>query len=342
MRILHAAEDIAGISGTLAQYQRSQGHDVTTLCYHPSEFQYPSDISFPEWPRLSGVEKLARMLNASRELIPRVDVLHLTGGRTLLPYMVDLPLARKLGKTVIVHFHGCEIRQTARSAGRPGVHCYECELRPKCDIGKQLGRLRMAKEFADAILCSTPDLLAAVPEAIYLPNPIDVDLWESYSLPPLTRPRPFRVMHRPTSPELKGTVHVLKAVEGLIREGLPIELRSSTSLIPHDLMFAEYQRADLMVEQLYMGWYGVAAVEAMAMGKPVMAWLRPTLREKFGDPPVIQADRYTIQTRIRETFESDDCTALASAAGLDYVHQVHDARKIGARVMQIYRDVGHG
>jgi glycosyltransferase involved in cell wall biosynthesis len=35
-----------------------------------------------------------------------------------------------------------------------------------------------------------------------------------------------------------------------------------------------YKRADLIVDQLLAGWYGGFAVEAMALGKPVVCYIR--------------------------------------------------------------------
>ena len=32
--------------------------------------------------------------------------------------------------------------------------------------------------------------------------------------------------------------------------------------------------ADLVVDQLVLGWYGAVAVEAMALGRPVLAYIR--------------------------------------------------------------------
>jgi glycosyltransferase involved in cell wall biosynthesis len=35
-----------------------------------------------------------------------------------------------------------------------------------------------------------------------------------------------------------------------------------------------YRKCDVLVDQLYAGWYGGVAVEAMALGKPVIAYIR--------------------------------------------------------------------
>ena len=35
-----------------------------------------------------------------------------------------------------------------------------------------------------------------------------------------------------------------------------------------------YQTADLLVDQLFVGWYGGLAVECMALGKPVICYIR--------------------------------------------------------------------
>ena len=38
----------------------------------------------------------------------------------------------------------------------------------------------------------------------------------------------------------------------------------------HDEAFERYRAADIVVDQLNAGWYGLFAIEAMALGKPVV------------------------------------------------------------------------
>ena len=40
--------------------------------------------------------------------------------------------------------------------------------------------------------------------------------------------------------------------------------------IPHDQAVKIYREADLVIDQILIGWYGALAIEVMSMGKPVI------------------------------------------------------------------------
>ena len=73
------------------------------------------------------------------------------------------------------------------------------------------------------------------------------------------------MVHAPSSRRRKGTDHVVRACDDLdvdlvIVEGL------------HEEALARYRDADIVVDQLHAGWYGLA-IECMALGKPVVTFL---------------------------------------------------------------------
>ena len=55
-------------------------------------------------------------------------------------------------------------------------------------------------------------------------------------------------------------------------EGLDADLELVEGL-HHDEAFERYRDADIVVDQLNAGWYGLFAIEAMALGKPVVTFL---------------------------------------------------------------------
>ena len=65
----------------------------------------------------------------------------------------------------------------------------------------------------------------------------------------------------------------MEAADRLQREGVPFDLELIENL-PNAEATRRYRDADLVVDQLLAGWYGGFAVEAMALGKPVIAYLR--------------------------------------------------------------------
>ncbi|HET9496018.1 MAG TPA: hypothetical protein VFR15_17455, partial [Chloroflexia bacterium] len=101
---------------------------------------------------------------------------------------------------------------------------------------------------ADAVLVSTPDLLEFVPGAMLMPGPVDLARW--IPKPPRTTPvtpeDPVRILHAPSDREIKGTRHLLDAVERLKADGYPVELMMLEG-VPHERVAEFCDRADIAV-----------------------------------------------------------------------------------------------
>jgi len=95
------------------------------------------------------------------------DVFHFHFGRTLIPpHNFDLPLYRALGKKLVYHFHGCDVRNCAHMlATHAHSTCTECDP-PFCIPKRQKRVLAEAAHHAHAQIVSTPDLLESVRNAL--------------------------------------------------------------------------------------------------------------------------------------------------------------------------------
>ena len=71
-----------------------------------------------------------------------------------------------------------------------------------------------------------------------------------------------------------GTEFVIEACSQL-----PVEL-DLVEGVPHEQARKRYAKADIIIDQLLVGWHGVFALEAMALGKPVITYLKPDVIEK--------------------------------------------------------------
>jgi glycosyltransferase involved in cell wall biosynthesis len=335
LRILHAGSDICGVPAALARAQRQLGHDARAMRYAASPFGFDGDLNVAYDSTRSGADRMSVRLRTLARTAPRYDVFHLHAFDSLLPRLLDAPLLRAIGRTVVVHFHGCDIKQTAAATSPQEVHCSHCEVRADCSLADQTRRKRMAERFADHIVVSTPDLLAAVPTARWIPNPVDLGRW-----PPAVSSAPrngaFTVAHIPSDPVLKGTRFVVAAVEELQRRGYPVRLRLATN-VPHSDMPRMYRDADLYIDQLNFGWYGVAATEAMAMRRPVAAFLFPWVARDFGEPPVIRVDRSSLTDVLAWVMERPALLAVAADSGFEYVQRVHDPRHVAEQLIELYR-----
>jgi glycosyltransferase involved in cell wall biosynthesis len=104
---------------------------------------------------------------------------------------------------------------------------------------------------------------------------------------------------------IKGSPYVLAAIEQLKVEGHAIEYVYISDKPSNQMRFYQAQ-ADIVVEQLIYGWWGSTGVETMALGKPVICYLRPSWRELFlnlhseyEDIPIVQADTQTIYESLK-------------------------------------------
>lgn len=190
-------------------------------------------------------------------------------------------------------------------------------------------------------LVSTVDLELLAPGLTWLPAP--------YNLAPLRAIREgyepgdvVRIAHAPTNRRIKSTEAVIAAVDELKARGLPVEL----DLIERrswDECLARKVRADIYVDQLILG-YGCNAVEAWAMGMPVVAnaadpAVLARMRELFDGPlPFYQATEETLADRLAELASSESLRREWTAIGTAHVERHHDERQVLPMLADIYRN----
>jgi glycosyltransferase involved in cell wall biosynthesis len=112
----------------------------------------------------------------------------------------------------------------------------------------------------------------------------------------------------------------------------------------HDEARRHYERADIVVDQLNAGWYGIFALETMALGKAVLGYLheeavRETERVLGVEVPIVQVTKETLRERIAELAASADERRRIGASSCAYVERVHDADKCADRLITIYRSL---
>ena len=154
-------------------------------------------------------------------------------------------------------------------------------------------------------------------------------------MPPSDRARPL-IVHAPSSRRRKGSEHVIAAVEGLDAD---LELVEG---LRHDEAFERYRAADIVVDQLNAGWYGLFAIEAMALGKPVVTFLHDEAvrrtEEAFGTSvPIVSATAETLRETLRPLVADAARRRELGAASRAYVERVHDIERVADRLLDLYR-----
>ncbi len=245
---------------------------------------------------------------ALAELLPRTDLFHFTFGLTLVPQSLQFPILRAFGKRSVMHYLGSDIR------GKPPE---------ELAYGKKAG----------AEIVGSYDAIRWVPEATMIPP--GIDLTAVTPSPPSGRRRPV-VVHAPSSRRRKGTDHVLRACEGL-----DVELRIVEG-VHHDEALALYRDADIVVDQLNAGWYGLFAIECMALGKPVLTFLHDEAVRRTEDAygvqvPIVNTTHDTLHERLAElvAMAPSERNEIGRASRA-YVEHVHDLERVTDRLVELY------
>jgi glycosyltransferase involved in cell wall biosynthesis len=308
VRVTHGPVNTAGIPWTNVQALRRRGVDAQLVVFNRYRLHPEADVDLKRSGGL--VHRQLTQWRAFARLAPATDIFHFYFGLTLLPKSLQFPILRALGKRSVVHFLGSDIR------------------------GKPPGELAWARR-AGARIVGSYDAVRWVPDAHVIPPGIDVAGIEPS--PPSGRDRPL-VLHAPSSRSRKGTEHVVAACAEL---NLDLEIVEG---LDHRRAFERYRRADVIVDQLNAGWYGVFAIEAMALGKPVMSFLHDEAvsrtEEAFGlEVPIVSVTKETLVERLRPLAASPDERRRVGAASRAYAQEVHDLERMTDRLLALYADL---
>jgi glycosyltransferase involved in cell wall biosynthesis len=299
---------VAGIPWTNVEALRRKGVDAKLVVVERQKLHPEADRSLDRPAGFWG--RQAVQWPEFLRLLPKTDVFHFYFGWTMVPRKTTWPILKATRRKSVLHFLGSDIR------------------------GKTPDELRYARG-ADARIVGSYDALRWVPDAHVVPP--GVDLREYMPTPPVERDRPV-VLHAPSSRRRKGTEHVVAACEGL-----DVELDIVEGL-RHDEARRRFERADLVVDQLNAGWYGIFALEAMALGKPVLSYLRPeavqeTERELGVEVPIVRVTKETLREQIAELAASLEKRKRIGALSRAYAERVHDADEGADRMLEIYRSL---
>jgi hypothetical protein len=263
---------------------------------------------------------LPKQLRALRWALREFDVFHFHAGLTLAPRRITLPALRRARKGIVFQSWGSDLR--GRSAADVGY----LRQAGAVIVGSYLTR-RLAP-------------LGPWPEYDVVPPAIVLHDWEP------APPEPgvvVRVAHAPSKRAVKGTEAVITAVEALRARGAPIELDLIEGVPNRDARL-RYAAADVIVDQLKIGWYGMFAIESMALAKPVVVHLdeeaAAETEEAFGlELPLVRADEGNLENVLAGLLEVRETLPELGRRSRDYVERVHAHTSVAKRVLEIYERV---
>ncbi len=364
MRVLHLPTSVGGNPWGLAQGERALGLQSSVLVARGNWPDYPADIRLHLERIPTSFGKLARLAATFFQIRGRYDIFHFNFGHSLISFpspakerlpalfkyadQLDLPFYPRTAG-LFVTYHGCDARQKYPTMKRTKIapchdpNCYDglCNS-SRLDDYRRHGISKMAR-YVEHIWALNPDLLYFLPPGKSSFIPYTISSWSDLPVRPPQLGQKLRIVHAPTNREAKGSDRILaslKAIDSAHPGVIEVQLVENVS---HEQALKALCEADLVVDQILVGWYGGVAVEAMKMAKPVIARLAaedlhfiPQQMAEDVQQTIIQADPDTIDEVLLRCMGDKDLLRRRAAASLEYVHRWHDPLKVATQVKQAY------
>jgi hypothetical protein len=347
-RVLHGVTGAAGQANALAGGLRQYGVYAENLLIGESRYGFKADHQVPATHR--------DMSNFLVDNIDRFDIFHFhfrpafyeDSKRLRFPSFADLPILKAAGKRIIFHFRGSEIRSNAEFAKKSPYNYVDdgegARLSRKFPDETKTRVLELVRAGADAVLANDPEIASYIGQPCHVVNrlvadPKDQDTMRGLEKPLKSEGRPPLILHAPSRRGIKGTEWVFDAIESLRNDGVDFEFEVVEGL-SHEEAMKRYAEADIIIDQLRIGWYGVLSVEAMALGKTVLCYIRDDLRDRLNpNPPLVMTTRETLEHDLRDVLHSPDKRKSIGETARRYYEATHRHDSVIPGLISIYDEV---
>ena len=295
--------------------------------------------NFPRW-----IGKFHRAI--LRLALIRYDVFHTFCDRGLLPASGSLQIQpaemeaiRRHGRRLYAYTYGADVRtrEATLALGRYNL-CVECPEPGRfctCDDEKGARNVDAIRQHATALV-SMGDMLTYARDARNMHYwPIDTAKFPKTGTD-WSSGRTLRVGHAPNHAHFKGTQFLVDAIERLKAQGYAIELVSVTGVANAEVI-ALFKSCDVVADQFIAGFHGYTALEAMALGKPVLCYLRDP--EAAIDPancPMMNCSPDTVEAVLRGCLHGNFDLAELGRRSRSYVEHYYSLEAVAIRLGKLY------
>ena len=268
------------------------------------------------------------------------DVVVLKSGETVTGRAFETWLYKRLGVRIIAIFHGSDSRPP-----------YLMPISPHEAVGDLYRRTLATKARVDAVR-TFADVIVDNPSSAHnqtgrcciyqvIGNAVD----HSLMIPARARDQsavraPLRIVHAPSSPELKGSHIIQAALKELKAEGHNFEYIEITGR-PHAEVIDLLCTADIVIDELYSDMHGaVFALEACACGCPVVVGgYDITFLNRFVPPearlPTYHVHPSRIKDAIGDLLANADLRRDLSERAYDFAQNYGSALNVARRLVQL-------
>lgn len=349
MRVLQLPVNYGSLPSHTVRMLRAGGVDAHGLVFSKSIVQSAENMTLISDYGANAPQKLlnrgrwfANVLNAI--VVLRPDIIHWYFGKSALPLGVDLALVNALDIPRLVEWQGSDIRIPDQEAAENSYFAAAWrDAYEYANVESRENSLARQKRFAQAGFFSAAPvgMLQYIDKSIFhetytIPQRMIVEDYAP-AYPDPTQRKPL-IVHSPTAPVAKGTKAVLGAIESLKgRYDFDFQLIQG---LPRAEALRLMQRADIFLDQFVWGDRGMASLEALAYGKPVVCYIKPSLVALYpADNPIVNATQEMLSDVLAQLISDGKRRHELGRQGRHFVEREYAPEKVRAEVLGIYTDV---
>lgn len=328
----------AGQAAAWADALRARVPRLQTEVYsleRPGAFGFPADHVVParSWTSFEWQARHARYVFERFTHVLMEAGLGILGSMNGGAFYGDLVALSSRGIRCGIVLHGSEVRDPSLHARTEPSSPFRRDTELRRRLQKVVDELRpRIAEFRGPKFVSTLGLLEFVDDAIWLPLTVDPAQWIAPE-PPQLRPGSIpRVVHAPSNDLLKGSVYVDAVCERLAAEGL-IHYTRLTG-VPYADMPAALGQADIQIDGLALGDYGVTACQSMSLQRLTIGNVNDRIRQRLECRlPIVQATPATLEEVLRAVAARPEAYMHVALSGRDFIFRYHSG-ELAAEVIE--------
>lgn len=261
-------------------------------------------------------------------------------------YCIEIGLLKLFNVKVFVQYQGSDARQMdyCRSNFQVMLPAHK-RIYTRFDRLRDENKREQIKKFdqlAQNIYSLNPDLMNVLPPRTkFLPYcHIDLDIWKSSPGSLSDFKGVLKIGHAPSNRDVKGTEQIIKIIQELeSTHGKRFEFQLIEN-VPYNKVMKVYKSIDILIDQIYAGWYGGLAVEIMALEKPVLSYIREddlrfVPKEMATDLPIIKTCHETLKQDLASLIEMPyEKIVKLGKDSRQYVENWHCPRKVVGRLVE--------
>jgi len=345
LKVFHGTVNYGTQSGIFAKELREKG--ITALSVTSEDaFKRVTDIEL-SYSNNRVIKFIQRIIYGIRKVkwFFQFNTFHFYFGKSLFSSQIDLPFYKIFGKKILMEYLGNDIRNYEQLVKRYNLS-KEHKFYLNMDEHDKSIRERLINEgkYIDYRICCLPTHIDFAKSYGFkinevLPLAIDLKIFKFKPLVQKSKKDKIIITHAPTNRMFKGTKYIVDAIDRVKNSGYNIEFRLVEG-VSYKKLIQEYEKCDIFIDQISVGWYGTASLEAMAIGRPVCAFIDERYTDYIdykNEIPVINTTKENIYSTLCKLIENSAELPEIGAKGRKFVENYHSVCNVTDKLIQIYQ-----